>query len=463
MTDILTQIPASNKITLIHTEQYETWLKGQNDFVQTWLSTQNYQGKGHSVVPDTEGNIDFVVFGISDGDDLFIAGDLPILLPPSVYTLDLESYQSDSMKNTQALSLRFAISWGLAAYQFERYKKADKALPQLSVNDKEELDEANSFISATALVRDLVNTPAGDMMPEDLSEECRKLCNNFGATLREVVGEELLTQNYPTIHAVGRASIHEPRLLDLRWGNPKAPKVTLVGKGVCFDSGGLDLKPSQFMRLMKKDMGGAAHVLGLAYLIMAQNLPVNLRVLIPAVENAVSSNAFRPGDVIKTRKGTTVEIDNTDAEGRLVLCDALVEADDESPDIIIDYATLTGACRVALGTELPGFFCNNDTLAKSIFDSGNEIADPVWQLPLHSAYQDMLKSDIADTLNSAASGHGGAITAALYLQLFVSSTTPWIHFDVMAWNNRKRPGRPAGGEAMGIRAVFDYLKNRYQA
>jgi len=238
--------------------------------------------------------------------------------------------------------------------------------------------------------------------------------------------------------------------------------VTLVGKGVCFDSGGLDLKPASAMRQMKKDMGGSAHVLGLAMLIMRHKLPVRLRVLIPAVENAVSANAFRPGDVLKTRQCMTVEVDNTDAEGRLVLCDALTEADSEKPDLIIDFATLTGACRVALGTELPGFFSNDDSLAYELFQMSKFVKDPIWQLPLHAPYQSMLKSEIADTLNSVESPFGGAITAALYLQLFVSPSTPWVHFDVMAWNNRKLPGRPIGGEAFGIRAVFEYLKNRYQ-
>jgi leucyl aminopeptidase len=298
-------------------------------------------------------------------------------------------------------------------------------------------------------------------MPEDLSRVSEQLANEYHASIKHLIGDELLENNYPTIHAVGRASIHQPRLIDLTWGQPDAPKITLVGKGVCFDSGGLDLKPSNAMRLMKKDMGGAAHVLGLAKLIMALNLPVRLRVLIPAVENAVSSNAFRPGDVLTTRQGITVEVDNTDAEGRLVLCDALTEADSENPEMIIDFATLTGACRVALGTELPGFFCNDQTLAQALQQSGDKVQDLVWQLPLHSPYQDMLKSDIADTLNSAPSPFGGAITAALYLQLFVSKNTPWVHFDVMAWNNRKLPGRPIGGEAFGIRAVYELLAQRY--
>jgi len=299
-------------------------------------------------------------------------------------------------------------------------------------------------------------------MPQNISDIVDEMATQFeGLKATDIIGDDLLKQNYPTIHAVGRASIHQPRLIDFTWGNEDAPKVTLVGKGVCFDSGGLDLKPGSAMRNMKKDMGGSAHVLGLASMIMQHNLPVRLRVLVPAVENAVSSNAFRPGDVLTTRQGITVEIDNTDAEGRLVLCDALTEADSESPDIIIDFATLTGACRVALGTELPGFFSNDQTVAQQLQASGEAVKDPVWQLPLFKPYQAMLHSQIADTVNSADTPFGGAITAALYLNLFVSKTTPWVHFDVMAWNNRKLPGRPIGGEAFGIRAVFDYLAKKY--
>lgn len=260
---------------------------------------------------------------------------------------------------------------------------------------------------------------------------------------------------------VGRASENKPRLLDLKWGAKDAPLITLVGKGVCFDSGGLDLKPSSGMRNMKKDMGGAAHVIALAQLIMAANLPIRLRVLVPAVENAVSRNAFRPGDVIKTRKGIMVEIDNTDAEGRLVLCDALSEAQNDNPELIIDFATLTGACRVALGTELPGFFSTERDVANGIIDAGMGVSDPVWQLPLFDQYKSFLKSDVADMANCASTPFGGAITAALYLKEFVEPTTPWVHFDVMAWNLRALPGRPTGGEALGIRAVFNYLQSRF--
>jgi leucyl aminopeptidase len=300
------------------------------------------------------------------------------------------------------------------------------------------------------------------MMPINLGDCAQELANRYQGKVIQIIGDDLLEKNYPTIHAVGRASAHAPRLIDLTWGDSKNPRVTLVGKGVCFDSGGLDLKPAAGMRNMKKDMGGSAHVLGLAQLIMSHNLPINLRVLIPAVENAVSSNAIRPGDVITTRAGITVEIHNTDAEGRLVLCDALTEADTQKPDLIVDFATLTGAMRVALGTELPGFFSTSDQVAMGITEAGSKISDPVWRMPLYSAYKDLLKSSIADMTNCATVPFGGAITAALYLQEFVGKDTNWVHFDVMAYNIRSLSGRPMGGEAFGIRAVFDYLQAKYQ-
>jgi len=459
---------SSNKIdtpiTLILCSEYQLWFEDQPQTVQTWLNSNHYEGKGYCILPNQDGSILRVIYGVTGQEGFFIAGDLALQLPPGQYFIDEEL--SHNVLSTPSSLLNFLISWGLSCYRFAPYKTNNNAkqkpLPTLSALSKEIIDEASSYIDAISLVRDLVNTPASDLMPQDISSQTDRLAKKFNAQVKHIIGDDLLKQNYPTIHAVGRASVHEPRLIDLVWGDEDAPKVTLVGKGVCFDSGGLDLKPTSAMRLMKKDMGGAAHVLGLAHLIMSQNLPVRLRVLIPAVENAVSANAFRPGDVLTTRQGITVEIDNTDAEGRLVLCDALTEADSESPDIIIDFATLTGACRVALGTELPGFFTNHKNVSTGLIESGIDVHDPVWQLPLHSPYQDMLKSDIADTLNSAPTGFGGAITAALYLQLFVSQETQWIHFDVMAWNNRKLPGRPAGGEAFGIRATFEYLNQRFR-
>jgi leucyl aminopeptidase len=298
-------------------------------------------------------------------------------------------------------------------------------------------------------------------MPEHLADTMIVLGKEFGARVEQVVGDALLEQNFPAIHAVGRASVHAPRLLDLRWGEEGNPRLTLVGKGVCFDSGGLDLKSANGMRLMKKDMGGAAHALGLARLIMSTGLPVRLRVLVAAVENAVAGNALRPGDVIRSRKGLTIEIDNTDAEGRLILCDALAEGAIEQPELLIDFATLTGAARVALGTEVPALFSNSDELAAGLLAAAEAQQDPLWRLPLYNPYREMLDSKIADIANAANAPYAGAITAALFLREFVPEETAWAHVDVMAWNTRSRPARPEGGEAMGIRAVSHYLRQRF--
>ncbi len=299
------------------------------------------------------------------------------------------------------------------------------------------------------------------MGPKELAAAARKIGRLHKAKLSVTVGDDLLKKNFPTIHAVGRASVRAPRLIDMIWGDPKAPKVTLIGKGVCFDTGGLDLKPSSAMLNMKKDMGGAGNVLGLAHSIMATNLPVRLRVLIPAVENSVSGDSFRPLDVIKTRKGITVEIGNTDAEGRLVLCDAIALAMEENPDLVIDCATLTGAARVALGPSLPALFSNNDALANDILAGGLETNDLLWRLPLHQPYSLMLKGDVADLNNVSSGGFAGAITAALYLEAFVKDSVPWAHIDMMAWNPTGRPGRPKGGEAQGLRALLQMLQGRY--
>ena len=399
------------------------------------------------------GTVNQAIFVVNDANHYFACGDLITQLPPGQYKLDTAA------EHQQAV----CFAWLIGAYSFSLYQTNPKKinLPSLVVDQQQHVDNAFHYAQATSLVRDLVNTPAADMMPKNIGESAQTLVDTFGGTLTQIIGDDLLTHNYPTIHAVGRASVHQPRLIDFSWGNAKHPQITLVGKGVCFDSGGLDLKPSAGMRNMKKDMGGAAHVLGLAYLIMAHQLPVSLRVLIPAVENAVSSNAMRPGDVITTRKGLTVEIDNTDAEGRLVLCDALAEAQQDNPELIIDFATLTGAMRVALGTELPGFFSTCDTVAEGIIQAGNKISDPVWRMPLHQPYDDLFKSTIADMTNCSPGPFGGAITAALYLQRFVEKETNWVHFDVMAFNIRTLSGRPLGGEAFGIRAVFDYLQKNF--
>ena len=439
-------------LTLLPTQNYSTWLQQQSESHLRWLAATDYNGEGLSLIPAADGTIELAVFGASDLDQPFCCGDLINQLPEGDYqALGDEAH----IKN-------LALSWGAGAYRFDRYTEKTAATASLVLPSQAHIDDAERFISAISLVRDLINTPAGDMMPEHISVAAEALAKNFGADVHQIIGDDLLAQNYPTIHAVGRASVHSPRLIDLRWGNKEHPKVTLVGKGVCFDSGGLDMKSPDGMRNMKKDMGGAAHVLGLAQLIMAYQLPVHLRVLIPAVENAVASNAYHPGDVIKTRKGITVEIDNTDAEGRLILCDALAEADTEQPELLLDFATLTGAARVALGTDLPGFFCNQPTLAQQLISAGDTVHDPIWQLPLFQPYRSLLKSEVADMVNRCVGQKGAAIAAALYLESFVEDT-PWAHFDINAWNTSHSPGKPVGGEAVAIRAVFHYLQQRYSA
>jgi leucyl aminopeptidase len=440
-------------IHFIVKSQLEEWLTTQDKLLKTIVVSGKSDSSKPFLIPNLETSVlSSVVCVVDSLDSMWLAGDLAKQLPQGVYQI-----QGDSQFVKQQ-----ALAFVLGAYQFSAYKDVSKVEAQLAISDKQTFDEVMQCAQAIYLVRDLINTPAADMMPQHLAEVMTELAEQFGGEFSQIIGDELLEQNYPTIHMVGRASDNKPRLLDLNWGNEKHPKLTLVGKGVCFDSGGLDLKPASGMRNMKKDMGGAAHVLGLAHMIMAANLPVRLRVLVPAVENAVSKNAFRPGDVIKTRKGITVEIDNTDAEGRLVLCDALAEAQNESPDLLIDFATLTGACRVALGTELPGFFSTDTQLAQDLMQQGLAHQDPVWQLPLFGQYKDLFKSDIADIANCGASPFGGAITAALYLKEFVEpEKTPWVHFDVMAWNLRPLPGRPLGGEGLGLRATFNYLQTRY--
>ncbi|MFV7770626.1 leucyl aminopeptidase family protein [Shewanella marisflavi] len=451
MTQILLSGSEGIPLTLLSTNDYNDWLSSQDKTVKNWLTNTQFSGKGMSLIPGSEGALSQVLYVTDDKDSHWVFGDLVNELPAGQYLLDADA---------QTCKLA-AFSWTLGAYKFDRYKRNDKIYPQLVLKDAALVAQTLQMVRSVSIVRDLVNTPAADMMPQHLGETMESLAAEFGAKVTQIVGDDLLTHNYPTIHMVGRASHNAPRLIDLTWGDEDAPKVTLVGKGVCFDSGGLDLKPGAGMRLMKKDMGGAAHVIGLAHQIMAAKLPVRLRVLVPAVENAVSANAFRPGDVITTRKGLTVEIDNTDAEGRLVLCDALAEANDDKPDLLIDFATLTGAMRIALGTELPGFFSNDDEVAAGITASGLAVEDPVWRMPLHKPYFDLTGSDIADLANCGKVPFGGAITAALYLEAFVDEEISWTHFDVMAWNTRKLPGRPIGGEAFGIRAVFDYLAERF--
>lgn len=386
--------------------------------------------------------------GAGDGNLAQALAQAATRLPPGCYALE------DTLPS-------FALSsWSLAQYRFDRYKKQDLE-PRVLILDKAALKTVRSEAAAVFLVRDLINTPTNDMGPDELATQVRNLAQRFDAGYEEWVGDELLQARFPAIHMVGRASAKAPRLLSLTWGDKQHPRISLIGKGVCFDSGGLDIKPSSGMRLMKKDMGGAANALGLAQWIMDNKLPVRLQLLIPAVENAIGPDAFRPGDIVTMRNGLTVEIDNTDAEGRLILADALVKAGEETPELIIDFATLTGSARAAVGTEIAAMFSNDDALAQALSESSAAVNDPVWRLPLFASYESMLDSSVADMVNSTASAYAGAITAGLFLKRFVPAKTPWLHFDIMAWNVSNKPGKPEGGEAMAIRAVADYLQKKY--
>ncbi len=451
---------ASIAIIPLSVKTLKSWQKVQSTAWKNWLKSNEFTAKEHQfcLLADENGQLSSVVVGVAEGSEnrRWALAKLVNQLPHGYYHLESDwnkSEVSDAM-----------IGWGLGAYRFDAYKyeKEESNKVQLYI-EPALLTQVSAFIDAIYLVRDLINTPANHMMPEQLANITGQLARQFSAHFTEIIGDVLLDENFPTIHAVGRASCHPPRYLELTWGNTDHPRLTLIGKGVCFDSGGLDIKPSRFMRLMKKDMGGAAHALGLAHLIMANQLPVNLRVLIPAVENAISSNAFRPGDVIRTRSGKTVEIDNTDAEGRLVLCDALSDAIADDPDLIIDFATLTGAARVALGTDVPVYFSNDAQVSTELNSHAEQQQELVWQLPLYKDYLKQLDSSCADLLNCSPEGYGGAITAALFLNEFVPKQRKWLHFDVMAWNNATRIGRPKGGEAMGLFCIYSYLHSVYSA
>ncbi len=355
-----------------------------------------------------------------------------------------------------------ALALLMGGYAFTRY--GTRLTPEIAFAAPEGADpeEARRLADGIFLARDLINTPANDMGPDALEEASRTLGQSHGAEIAVTTGDDLLARNFPMIHAVGRAGAIAPRLIDMQWGPEAAPKVTLVGKGVCFDTGGLDIKPANSMLLMKKDMGGAANVLGLASMVMAAKLPVRLRVLIPAVENAIAGNAFRPGDVLKSRKGITVEIGNTDAEGRLVLADAMALADEERPDLMVDMATLTGAARVALGPDIPPFYTRDDTLSGALSAAAESTADPLWRMPLWQPYAEKLRSKVADLKNVTTDGFAGSITAALFLERFVEKAASWVHLDVFGWNPTEKPSCPVGGEAQGIRAIESVLRERYK-
>ena len=407
------------------------------------------------LLPAADGGLAHVLFGVEEATspdgDRFRAGLLPGLLPPGVYRF----------ANAEGDMRLATLAFGLGSYRFTRYRKQEPREVRLQPPDHIDLPEIERIVEAAALARDRINTPANAMGPDQLAAAAQAIAQRFGATFACIVGDDLVTQNFPLIHAVGMASPRAPRLIDMAWGDPAHPKVTLVGKGVCFDTGGLDLKPSSGMLIMKKDMGGAANVLALAMMVMGARLKVRLRVLIPAVENAVAGNAFRPLDVFPSRKGPTVEIGNTDAEGRLVLADALALAGEETPDLLIDLGTLTGAARVALGPDLPPFYTNDDALALDVAESAQAENDPLWRLPLWRPYDAWLDSKVADINNAPSNGFAGSITCALFLQRFVEPTTRWLHVDIYGWTPSAKPGRPEGGECQAARAIFRVLSKRY--
>ncbi|MDR0184109.1 leucyl aminopeptidase family protein [Lysobacter arvi] len=427
-----------------------SWRSAQPVSVGAWLDAQGFDGSPFSSItlPGNDGGIAAAVIGVGDMLDPFAYGHAPHALPARTFALAGEL----PAEARSALQL----GWGLGAYRFSRYRQPLRAPAQLAVAQGD--DDAFAQLAACVRVRDLVNTPTEHMGPDQLEQVACEIAERFGARIEVVSGDDLITQNFPAIHAVGRASHRAPRLITLRWGDESHPHVVIVGKGVCFDTGGLDLKPADGMRNMKKDMGGAAHAIALAELVMARKLPLRITLLVPAVENAVGPNAFRPGEVVDTRKGVTVEIDNTDAEGRVILCDALTYAAEMQPQLLLDFATLTGAARIALGPDLPALYSNDDGVAQQWLEAGMQLRDPLWRMPLWRPYVRYLVSNVADIANGGPSKMAGSITAAVYLDRFVPQAQKWAHLDVYSWNDNDRPGRPAGGEAQGLRSAYALLK-----
>jgi leucyl aminopeptidase len=409
----------------------------------------------HLLLPAVDGGLAGALFALEPGDetnkDLFLPGSLSGLLPSGAYRF----------ANAPHDSKLAALAFALGCYRFARYRKQEAKEIKLELPGNVDGEDLSRVVEGVCLARDLINTPANDMGPPELEDAARALASRHDATVRAIIGDDLLKDNFPLIHAVGRAAARAPRLVDITWGEPEHPKVTLIGKGVCFDTGGLDIKPESGMLNMKKDMGGAACMLALAHMLMDRGSRIRLRVLIPAVENAISGAAFRPRDVYRSRKGLTVEIGNTDAEGRLILADAIALADEEQPELIADLATLTGAARVALGTEVPPFYTDDEALAAALARSAANENDPLWRMPLWRPYDQLLESKVADVNNISSSNFGGSITAALFLRRFVSAAKAWLHCDIFAWNQTSKPGRPEGAECQAARALYALLVSRY--
>lgn len=441
-------------ITPVSTKELTGFLKSLSPSARQWAKLNDFKATASEilVVVTENGKPEQVLLGTGSGSiDPFDAGKLPSILPAGRYVFS---------KNFEKLT-EMSLAFLLGSYGFDRYKTLTGSKAILVCSKNVDRTDVIRTANAVKLARDLINTPANDMGPQELQDAAATLARKYKAKTRVIKGAALI-KGFPMIHAVGRASSRAPRLIDFSWGNARHPKVSLVGKGVVFDTGGLDIKPSNGMFLMKKDMGGAANVLALAQMIMDAKLPVRLRVLIPAVENAIGSDAFRPSDVLQSRKGLTVEVGNTDAEGRLVLADALALADEEKPELLIDMATLTGAARVALGPDLPPFYVDDDKIANEIAQCGTDVCDPLWRMPYWRGYETMLNCKIADLSSTGSGGFGGSITAALFLNQFVDKAKHHIHFDIYGWTPSAKPGKPHGGEAQGIRALYNFLCQRYQ-
>jgi len=450
----------ATQLWLLYEDEVEGWRVGLAPLARQWLAEQNFKAEKHRVVllPDSGGAMACAAAGLGKRQgalSLWHAAGLPERLPARRFRLAQEFAAAEATQ--------LALGFAYGAYRFDRYRSCKNELASLEPPSNADMAYVAHAAESLRMARDWINTPASDFGPAQLAEAARQLAARHQAGFKEWIGPELLAANFPAIHAVGRASSEAPRLVELRWvppGGEAYPRVTLIGKGVCFDSGGLDIKPSSGMALMKKDMGGAAVALSLAHLLMSVKIRAQLRVLVPAVENAISGNAYRPGDVLATRKGLTVEVGNTDAEGRLILCDALAFADGEHPALIIDFATLTGAARVALGPELPALFGNEEHVVHELARAAAAEHDPLWPMPLWAGYEDELASKIADLNNVASSTLAGAIFGALFLKRFVTES-PWVHIDLYAWNSKDRPGRAVGGEAQALRGVYRYLVERF--